>query len=45
MGNYKIMKHFSDVIFFGMGGIFISCIYLYIVHSSPYLCVCVAMIG
>jgi len=23
-----------------MGGIFISCIYIYIVHSSPYLCVC-----
>jgi len=22
-----------------MGGIFISCIYIYIVHSSPYLCV------
>jgi len=28
-----------------MGGIFISCICLYIVHSSPFLCVCVAMIG
>ena len=25
---------------FGMGGIFISCIFLYIVHSSPFLCVC-----
>jgi len=24
-----------------MGGIFISCIFLYIVHSSPFLCVCV----
>jgi len=23
-----------------MGGIFISCIGLYIVHSSPFLCVC-----
>jgi len=23
-----------------MGGIFISCIFLYIVHSSPFLCVC-----
>jgi len=23
-----------------MGGIFISCIFLYIVHNSPFLCVC-----
>ena len=23
-----------------MDGIFILCIYLYIVHSSPFLCVC-----
>jgi len=23
-----------------MGGIFISCICLYIMHSSPFLCVC-----
>jgi len=23
-----------------MGGIFISCIFLYIVHISPFLCVC-----
>jgi len=27
-----------------MGDIFISCICLYIMHSSPF-CVCVAMIG
>jgi len=23
-----------------MGGIFISCIFLYIVHNSPFLCMC-----
>jgi len=26
--------------YFGMGDIFSSCMCLYIVHSSPYLCVC-----
>jgi len=39
MGNLKIMKYFSDVIFFGMDDIFILCIYIF-VHSSSYLCVC-----
>jgi len=39
MGNLETMKYLSHVIF-GIDGIFISCIYLYIVHSSPYLCVC-----
>jgi len=37
MGNLKIMKYFSGVIFIGMEGIFIICLS---VHSSPYLCVC-----
>jgi len=29
-----------NLCYFGMGDIFNSCICLYIVHSSPYLCVC-----
>jgi len=34
--NNEIIRH----VLFGMGGIFISCIFLYMVHSSPFLCVC-----
>jgi len=46
MGNLKIMKYFSDVMFsLGMVGIFISCIYIYILCIAHPICVCVAMIG
>jgi len=38
-GKFENNEIFSDVNF-GMGDIFISCIFLYIVHSSPFLCVC-----
>jgi len=38
-GEFENNEIFSHIIF-GMGGIFISCIFLYIVHNSPFLCVC-----
>jgi len=40
MGNLKIMKYFSGVIFIGMEGIFILCLYVYLCIAHP-ICVCV----
>jgi len=38
MGNLKIMKYFSGVIFIGMKGIFILCLYVYLCIAHP-ICV------
>jgi len=39
MGNLKIMKYYSGVIFIGMDGIFIFMYISISMHSLPYLCV------
>ena len=39
MGNLKIIKYFSGVIFIGMEGIFILCLYVYLCIAHP-ICVC-----
>jgi len=43
MGNLKTMKYFSGVIFIGMKGIFILCLYVYMCIAHP-ICLCVTMI-
>jgi len=41
MGNLKTMKYLVMLFSLGMGGIFISCIYFYILWIGHPFCVCV----